>query len=544
MRLLPLARFASIAGSGFLLTTAAGGAGTFPPASPPMLAAYSTRSAVHLPIKGRGRIRPAVAACSTSNSTSFVGILNESDVAGGVTSAVAGGASNAACDTNDGIGSGYSNTIGATGDGDAAKLSFIGSGQQNGITGLAAFVGAGEYNSVLGDDAFIGAGAYGYASGTAAFIGAGNNTIASGEYAFIGAGSANVASGASSAVAGGVSNTAGATQTFVGGGSGNNATGITATVAGGSFNTASATLAFVGGGANNVASGADSAVAGGARNSATAAGSFVGAGGYEYLTLCQALNNCTFPINAANGADSFVGAGDQNTANAIEAFVGGGGQNTVATTAVFGTIGGGQHNTVMAPFATIPGGADNIAKGPVSFAAGYHAFTAYGGSFVWSDYIPGSGLVHDTASNQFVVRASGGTTVYSSETLSSGVMLHAGSGTWASLSDRNAKTDITPLDDAAILAKVATLPVNAWRYKTEAGVRHVGPMAQDFYAAFHVGQDDRHITGIDEEGVALAAIKALRAENDALRDRAARGDARIAALERRVDALARRTNER
>jgi hypothetical protein len=103
--------------------------------------------------------------------------------------------------------------------------------------------------------------------------------------------------------------------------------------------------------------------------------------------------------------------------------------------------------------------------------------------------------------------------VYSSENLKAGVTLAAGSGTWASLSDRSAKTDIAPLDEAAVLAKVATLPVSTWRYKTEPGVRHVGPMAQDFYAAFGVGEDDRHITSIDEDGVALAAIKALHAEN-------------------------------
>jgi len=128
------------------------------------------------------------------------------------------------------------------------------------------------------------------------------------------------------------------------------------------------------------------------------------------------------------------------------------------------------------------------------------------------------------------VRASGGTYVYSSESLKAGVKLGAASGTWASLSDRDSKTDIAPLDDAAILAKVSTLPVSTWRYKTEAGVRHVGPMAQDFYASFGVGGDDRHITSIDEDGVALAAIKALHAENARLRDR-------LAALEKRVDAL-------
>jgi hypothetical protein len=66
-----------------------------------------------------------------------------------------------------------------------------------------------------------------------------------------------------------------------------------------------------------------------------------------------------------------------------------------------------------------------------------------------------------------------------------------------------------PLDDASILTKVASLPVSAWRYDTESGVRHVGPMAQDIYAALRVGEDDRHITSIDEDGVALAASKAF-----------------------------------
>jgi hypothetical protein len=57
-------------------------------------------------------------------------------------------------------------------------------------------------------------------------------------------------------------------------------------------------------------------------------------------------------------------------------------------------------------------------------------------------------------------------------------------------------------------------------------------MAQDFYAAFGVGEDDKHITSIDEDGVALAAIKALHAENARLR----RDLAAERAHDRRVDA--------
>jgi uncharacterized protein (DUF3084 family) len=50
-------------------------------------------------------------------------------------------------------------------------------------------------------------------------------------------------------------------------------------------------------------------------------------------------------------------------------------------------------------------------------------------------------------------------------------------------------------------------------------------MAQDFHAAFHVGEDNRHITTVDSEGVALAAIQGLYAMIEAK-------DAQISALQR------------
>jgi len=74
------------------------------------------------------------------------------------------------------------------------------------------------------------------------------------------------------------------------------------------------------------------------------------------------------------------------------------------------------------------------------------------------------------------------------------------------------------------------LPIERWSYKSERGVRHVGPMAQDFYAAFRVGEDDKHITSIDEDGVALAAIKALHLHVKALDSENAQLRARLAAV--------------
>jgi len=133
--------------------------------------------------------------------------------------------------------------------------------------------------------------------------------------------------------------------------------------------------------------------------------------------------------------------------------------------------------------------------------------------------VSGSTHLTTTAANQFLARATGGVRFFTNAKLTTGVMLAPGGGSWASASDRNLKDNVASLDDAAILAKVAQLPVSRWSYIGEGKVRHIGPMAQDFYAAFGVGEDDRHITAIDEDGVALAAIKALRAENRSLAKR-------------------------
>lgn len=77
-------------------------------------------------------------------------------------------------------------------------------------------------------------------------------------------------------------------------------------------------------------------------------------------------------------------------------------------------------------------------------------------------------------------------------------------------SDRNQKENFAPVDVQEFLAKVATLPIETWNYKDQnAAIRHIGPMAQDFAAAFGVGEDHRFINTVDANGVALAAIQGL-----------------------------------
>ena len=76
-------------------------------------------------------------------------------------------------------------------------------------------------------------------------------------------------------------------------------------------------------------------------------------------------------------------------------------------------------------------------------------------------------------------------------------------------SDRNLKEKFAPIDNRDILERVIGLPISSWTYKSDATTRHIGPMAQDFYAAFNVGPDDKHIATVDADGVVLAAIQGL-----------------------------------
>jgi hypothetical protein len=102
---------------------------------------------------------------------------------------------------------------------------------------------------------------------------------------------------------------------------------------------------------------------------------------------------------------------------------------------------------------------------------------------------------------------------------------------YLTVSDRDAKTDFVPVDGAAVLESIRRLPITSWAFKDTRDVRHVGPVAQDFHAAFGLnGEDDTHINLTDASGVSLAAIQELDRQ---LREK----DARIAALEGQLKSL-------
>jgi hypothetical protein len=106
------------------------------------------------------------------------------------------------------------------------------------------------------------------------------------------------------------------------------------------------------------------------------------------------------------------------------------------------------------------------------------------------------------------------------------------------ISDRNLKRAITPADTRTVLEAVRRLPISSWRYRDEPErVRHIGPMAQDFRAAFGLGDDDRSYHAVDAHGVSLAAIQALSRLLEADERRIRSLQQKNRALERRLRAL-------
>lgn len=75
-----------------------------------------------------------------------------------------------------------------------------------------------------------------------------------------------------------------------------------------------------------------------------------------------------------------------------------------------------------------------------------------------------------------------------------------------------------PPSPAALLDELAALPVSTWRYKwDDPDVRHLGPMAQDFAAAFGLGENERWIETTDADGVNMVAIQEVTRRLRALR---------------------------
>lgn len=82
-------------------------------------------------------------------------------------------------------------------------------------------------------------------------------------------------------------------------------------------------------------------------------------------------------------------------------------------------------------------------------------------------------------------------------------------GDFSVSSSRAAKENLVPVDSRAVLARLAELPIQEWSYRGAGGVRHLGPVAEDFHALFSLGKSELSINPLDMSGVALAAIQSL-----------------------------------
>lgn len=285
----------------------------------------------------------------------------------------------------------------------------------------------------------------------------------------------------------------------IGGGYGNTAGGGGATVGGGFSHNASELYATVGGGNGNVAV-AESATVGGGEQ------------------------------NTVRGQRGTIGGGWKNDAEGDRSTVAGGWQNL--TTGTDATVAGGSLNSAEGANSTVAGGKRNRATGQFSFAAGRKADASANGTFVWADSTD-DGVTARTA-DEFLARASGGVSFYTSSDLSTGVEVGAGEGTWSSVSARAAKRNVQSVDTDAVLCEVERMDVHRWEYDSASKATHMGPMAGEFHDAFGLGRDAEHIDAVDADGVALAAIQGL---SDRLDKKEGRVDELEAEVERRDDRI-------
>ena len=215
-----------------------------------------------------------------------------------------------------------------------------------------------------------------------------------------------------------------------------------------------------------------------------------------------------------------VAGGARNTSSGRYAAVAGGNLNTASDT--YATVGGGNANIARGQFATVPGGVSNVAAGVGSFSAGHSAKALEDGMFVWSDargsaFVPTDHRAPGQSVNTFNVRATGGVWLVTGTDAGSGLPTWAcytlNGGGWTCSSDRNLKRNLRRLDGEAVLKRLVAMPVYQWQPKDgpNAAVKHIGPTAQDFRAAFGVGDSDKAIGLQDADGVALAAIQGLHA---------------------------------
>ena len=480
--------------------------------------------------------RPTNAPAFSSISPNFIGGFASNSVASGVNGATIAGGGGSAW---------YGATLPHAIGGD---FSSVGGGVGNVIYAPVATIAGGERGTVgtNGYNSFLGGGAYSFTDAGDSVIGGGRgNSIQYGGY--------------NSTIGGGSQNSI-QTNSFysvIGGGSANTIqmNSGSSTIAGGNFNTikTNAGVATIGGGYFNVASGYAATVPGGYVNSAV--GQFSFAAGQQAL----ASHNGSFVWSDASSTAIFPSTTDNQFSvrayGGVRLLTSGAGLTLdgVAQATSFSSSGPG-----LSVFGDIALESSSATYHHLRLSGGNSTGFLYGSFPYFGDGVHlGYNFYADAAGSPHVINGGGGssrvTAAYGEVVLGVGspgfgpntVRLRANltgvtvTGTFNNSSDRNGKQDFQAVSSSQILEKVARLPITEWSYKEDATTRHIGPVAQDFYAAFNIGTDEKHIAPLDEGGVALAAIQGLNQKLEAQQAENAELKRELAELKKLVQQITR-----
>jgi hypothetical protein len=329
-------------------------------------------------------------------------------------------------------------------------------------------------------------------AGDFASIGGGRENIAAGDYSVVAGGNRSVALGAAAAVLGGASNHALGELSQIGGGDGNRAIGGHSSIGGGTLNETAGEFATVAGGQSNCAGGRSSWSGGRRAKVRPPAG---------HASTIPGGCNQVAPSGDADGDEgSFVWADSQNAdflstgPNQFAIRAAGGLRLSEDTNQFFGSDARQMLNLFDQSYGI------GVQSGTLYFRSGQR--------FAWFD-----GGVHD---DDAIDPGAGGALLMTLGIDSGTPTGTARAQTFTSVSSRAVKTAFEAIDPSDVLARVLALPVSEWSYRNEPARRHIGPMSQDFHAAFGLnGDDDEAIATVDADGVALAAIQGLDAKLEA-----------------------------
>ena len=317
-------------------------------------------------------------------------------------------------------------------------------------------------------------------------------------------------------------------------GSQNTATGTTALTSNttGLQNTASGTITLFRNttGSNNTATGVQALFSNttGGDNTATGAQALASNTTARFNTASGALalrENTTGSFNTASGVSALQAntIGVSNTASGVRALA-------------LNTTGG--NNTT-----TGRNSLNNNTTGSGAYALGDNTTGSNNTAIGFSANVSASHLTNATAIGANAI-------VDASNTIRLGdanVAVIEGQVAFTFTSDRNQKENFRPVDGQGVLHKIRAIPVQSWNYigQDPTQFRHLGPMAQDFFAAF--GRDDIGTNGTpttinsgDMQGILMVAVQALEHRTSEQQETIRRLEADKAELKDRLEELEKR----